>query len=102
MSKKLQIEINSEMQSQQASEPFSKFHNVQKYFAEIKIQVQHMLSYHIDLPIFLWQTKFPQLYVSWELISDAQSVPQVISGLLATKKILILCSFQWLLVSYMF
>lgn len=53
MYKGLQIEINNEMQSQQASEPFSKLHNIQKYFTEIKIQVQHMLPYHIDLPIFL-------------------------------------------------
>lgn len=58
----LQIEINSEMQSQQASGPFSRLHNIQQYFTEIKIQVQHMLPHHIDLPVFLWQTQFPQLY----------------------------------------
>lgn len=80
----LQVEINNEMPSQQASEPFSRLHNIQEYLTETKLQVQHMLPPHTHLPLFLWQTQFPQLCVSPGLISDAHSAPPVTSGLVST------------------
>lgn len=66
----LHLEASRHTQPLQAWEPFRKLHNIQKHLTEMQVQVQHVLPYHLDLPLFLGPTTCPQLHGSRELIQS--------------------------------